>query len=200
MTDTIGYIVMSNPRTGAQGIAYDYIFSADGTYIQSTSPLLTARIMVAEYELRGLQPVTEKVVLEHGLIPGLLMELVLDAMLANPRAELFAAIRWDGESYGVVLPQQTRGAASVEYEKVPDTVLEIHSHANMRAFFSMTDDQDEQGFMLYLVVGKLDQLEMEMSCRIGIYGYFSPVGWPEVFSGPLPSAVKQVNVGGSTDE
>lgn len=187
MTDTVGYIVNTNPSRGENGIAFDYIFAGHGAYVQSKSELMTARIMVAEGQLKGLQPVTEKIILEHGLIPGVLMELTLDAMLANPRDELFAAIRWDGERYGVVLPTQTRGPASVQYEKVPNAVLEVHSHANMHAYFSGTDDTDEQGFMLYAVFGRLAHVRPQLNMRVGVYGHFGQVRWPEIFSGPPPA-------------
>lgn len=45
------------------------------------------------------------------------------------------------------------GRNSLRYLKI----LEIHSHNTMGAYFSTTDDADEQQFGLYGVVGRLDQ-------------------------------------------
>jgi len=51
----------------------------------------------------------------------------------------------------------------------------------MRPFFSGTDDQDEQGLRLYMVVGRLDTLMPEIEMRVGVYGYFAPILLNEVF-------------------
>ena len=46
---------------------------------------------------------------------------------------------------------------SLAYRPLADVVLaEFHSHGSARAFFSPTDDRDEQGFRIYGVVGRLD--------------------------------------------
>ena len=44
-----------------------------------------------------------------------------------------------------------------------------HSHGNMRAFFSQTENVDEQGARLYAVIGGLDS-DPEMRLRIGCPG------------------------------
>jgi len=45
----------------------------------------------------------------------------------------------------------------------------------------MTDNRDEQGLGLYAVAGSLDRLIPEVNMRIGVYGYFAPVKFSEVF-------------------
>ena len=65
-------------------------------------------------------------------------------------------------------------------------VAEFHSHGGSRAFFSATDDRDEQGFRIYGVVGRLDALRPELRLRVGVYGHFAPVDWSQVFGGPEP--------------
>ena len=61
-----------------------------------------------------------------------------------------------------------------------------HDHTQTRAFFSGTDDRDEQGFRIYGVVGRLDTLRPELSLRVGVYGHHAPVRWSQVFDGPSP--------------
>ena len=63
-------------------------------------------------------------------------------------------------------------------------VAEFHSHGTSRAFFSATDDRDEQGFRTYGVAGRLDTDRPELSLRVGVYGHFAPVEWSQVFDGP----------------
>ena len=65
-------------------------------------------------------------------------------------------------------------------------VAEFHSHGTSRAFFSVTDDRDEQGFRIYGVAGRLDTDRPELNLRVGVYGHFAPVQWSQVFDGPTP--------------
>jgi PRTRC genetic system protein A len=59
--------------------------------------------------------------------------------------------------------------------------MDIHSHGGGSAWFSTTDNTDEQGLRFYMVVGKLDTLLPEVEIRLGVYGYFAPVSVEEVF-------------------
>ena len=78
-------------------------------------------------------------------------------------------------------------------------VAEFHSHGGSRAFFSATDDRDEQGFRVYGVVGRLDALQPELSLRVGVYGHFAQVDWLQVFAGPNPG-VRLMGEPDTTDE
>ena len=107
--------------------------------------------------MRGLAACIEKVELAHGLIPAHVFELGLAWMLAAPDTERFFAVRWDGDAYRLVVPPQEGTGSSLTYLSPPSRrVAEFHSHASHRAFFSATDDRDEQGFQVYGVVGRLD--------------------------------------------
>ena len=181
----VGYLVNHNDGlTGAHGIGYDYVLGSGGLYVQSESAQLTARVLVAPCEVRGLAPVTEKVELTHGPIPAALFELGLRWFLDDPDTERFFAVRWDGRSYRLVVPPQLGTATSLEYTPPAGVVAEFHSHGTSRSFFSATDDRDEQGFRIYGVAGRLDRDRPELSLRVGVYGHFAPVEWPQVFDGP----------------
>ena len=183
----MGYLV-NHPSglSGSQGVGFDYVLGAGGVYVQSESADLTARVMVAPCEVRGLAPVVEKVELAHGPIPAGLFELGLRWFLDDPGTERFFAVRWDGRSYLPVVPPQDGTATSLTYRPPSGVVAEFHSHGSSRAFFSKTDDGDEQGFRIYGVVGRLDDPEPELSLRVGVYGHFASVDWPQVFDGPQP--------------
>ena len=183
----VGYLVNHNDGlAGAQGIGFDYVLGAGGLYIQSESAHLTARVLVAPADVRGLAPVAEKVELAHGPIPAGLFELGLRWFLEDPDTERFFAVRWDGDAYGLVVPPQEGTATSLEYAPPAGVVAEFHSHGTSRAFFSATDDRDEQGFRIYGVAGRLDSDRPELSLRVGVYGHFAPVEWSRVFDGPQP--------------
>ena len=183
----MGYLV-NHPGglTGAHGVGYDYVLGSGGVYVQSESAHLTARVLVASCEVRGLAPVTEKVALAHGSIPASLFEVGLRWFLDAPGTERLFAVRWDGDGYRLVVPPQAGTASSLAYRPPAGVVAEFHSHGGSRAFFSATDDRDEQGFRIYGVVGRLDATQPELSLRVGVYGHFAPVKWPQMFDGPDP--------------
>ena len=172
--------------TGVQGIGYDYVLGSGGVYVQSESAHLVARVLAAPCEIRGLAPVDGKVTLVHGPIPACLFELGLGWFLAAPDTERFFAVRWDGSAYRLVFPEQAGTATSLAYRPPSGVVAEFHSHGSLPAFFSATDDRDEQGFRVYGVAGRLDTPEPELSLRVGVYGHFAPVDWSRVFGGPNP--------------
>lgn len=83
--------------------------------------------------------------------------------------------------YRLAYTKQEHHSASVRYHQVENTVVDIHSHGMMDAFFSETDNADEQGFRIFCVVGKLDQPVPEAKLRVGVYGYLWPVRWEDAF-------------------
>ena len=183
----VGYLV-NHPTglSGVQGIGYDYVLGSGGVYVQSESAQLTARVLIAPCEVRGVAPVSEKVELVNGPIPARLFEVGLRWFRDAPATERFFAVRWDGRSYRPVVPEQEGTASSLRYTPPAGVVAEFHSHGSSRAFFSATDDGDEQGFRIYGVVGRLDTPEPELCLRVGVYGHFALVDWPQVFDGPAP--------------
>ena len=200
----VGYLVNhKDGLAGAHGIGYDYVLVSDGLYVQSESAHLTARVLVAPCEVRGLASMAEKVELAHGPIPAWLFEVGLRWFMDNPDTERFFAVRWDGRSYRLVVPEQEGTATSLEYKPPAGVVAEFHSHGTSRAFFSKTDDRDEQGFRIYGVVGRLDDPVPELSLRVGVYGHFAPLDWPRVFDGPVPGlrlVVAEPDATNSTDK
>ena len=183
----VGYLV-NHPAglAGVHGIGYDYVLGSGGVYVQSESAHLTTRVLVAPADVRGLAPVTEKVELTHGPIPARLFEAGLRWFRDAPDTERLFAVRWDGRAYRMVVPQQAGTATRLAYQPPAGVVAEFHSHGGSLAFFSATDDRDEQGFRIYGVVGRLDAPLPELRLRVGVYGHFAPVDWSQVFDGPPP--------------
>ena len=175
---------------GSQGIGFDYVVGSGGLYVQSESAHLTARILVAPADVRGLAPVSEKLALAHGPIPARLFEAGLRWFLETPDTERFFAVGWDGDAYRLVMPPQAGTGLSLSYQPTAGAVAEFHSHGSHRAFFSATDDGDEQGFRIYGVVGRLHDPLPELTLRVGIYGHFASLEWAQVFDGPLPTGLR----------
>ena len=183
----IGYLTKQKLGVeGERGMAYDYILAHNGLFLEAENPLIKARIRVGAAEVRGLLELTERVELVNGLVPSYMLALALRQMREDIDRELYLAVTWPGERYAMETPYQEKSATRVSYQPVPNTVLDFHSHGRMTAHFSHTDDQDDQGFRISVVIGKLDQSVAEMSMRLGMYGYHAQVSYLEVFSGDMP--------------
>ena len=94
-----------------------------------------------------------------------------------------------------MVPPQSGTPTSLTYQPPAGVVAEFHSHGRHRAFFSATDDGDEQGFRIYGVVGRLHDPLPELTLRVGIYGHFAPLEWAQVFDGPHPTGLRLAGEG-----
>lgn len=185
MTRPVGYLVKHQEGLqGERGAFYDYVVAGNGVFVETEGSLMAARVPVAEGKVRGLQDTEAKIVLRHGLIAAHLFDLALNVMLADWHNERYLAIAWRDDQYRLLDPRQEGGGAGVKYLRLDGVVLDLHSHCEMPAFFSPTDNRDEQGLKLYGVVGKLDE-RPQLKLRAGVYGYFHELPWDQVFSGPL---------------
>ena len=179
--EPVGYLFKTKwGLTGDAGLYYDYIFARTGVFIRARNPLLRATLCISPAEIRGLFPLDEEIEFTHGKIPHALYDLAISALMINRSLEQYLAVTWDGR-YHLTTPTQSREPAEVRYERVGSTILDIHSHGAMRAFFSGTDDADEQGLCLYMVAGRLDTFLPQVEMRLGVYGYFAPVTKSEIF-------------------
>ena len=169
---------------GRRGVAYDYITAANGVLVQAANDSLQARITVAEalQPIKGLQPAEDFVHLVNGPIPDQIMAEAL-GWVGEYDHERFLYIKWQDGEYRLVKPRQEGSSASVTYDRHTGAVLEVHSHGRMRAFFSATDNRDEQGFSLYGVLGTSPTGEKELALRIGIYGHFAPLDLDSIAAG-----------------
>lgn len=189
MTPMVGYLI-NHPGglVGERGIAYDYILAGNGLFIEAHNRSLEARIPVNRCQVRGLAPLENKVILTYGSIPRRFFELALDIFLADISTEHYVAVTAQN-GYEFYMPIQDKSAAGVHYEVGDNILLDIHSHGIMGAHFSGTDDKDELGMGLFAVIGRLDKVPV-VRLRIGVYGYFEPLSWNQVFDGELDWATE----------
>ncbi len=112
------------------------------------------------------------------LIPaGVLLEILrfFKYMAHKGSYEALANIYWDkqAEEFVVDIPEQKVSRVSVS-SRLSDAFdsgryihyMDIHSHNNMNAFFSKTDDHDEKAARVYAVVGKISGFFPEIKVRI----------------------------------
>ena len=144
---------------------FKYILENDGT-ISYYSKLSAGRYLLShEAKIPGLgtnktvvAPVSEIQPLAFGhKIPGdffdQIKQFFLDVMGMGPstyEAQVFIVWNNNTEDYRIVIPKQTVSQAAVKYDIGDllgdgDTIIcDIHSHNDMGAFFSGTDDRDDK--------------------------------------------------------
>lgn len=193
----IGYLIKSPAGLlGQRGDYYDYVLASNGLFVEAEGKLLAARVPVFLGEVRGLAPLEPKVVLRYGKIPQRFFDLAMSSFLADRYHERYVAVVWKDE-YRIVVPEQAENLeqltagdhgsgceSGVTYVNPAGSILDLHSHGKMKAIFSTQDDKDETGLKLYGVVGQLHD-EPLVQIRVGVYGYFFPVLWEDIFEGRL---------------
>ncbi|KKL16300.1 hypothetical protein LCGC14_2496990, partial [marine sediment metagenome] len=165
----VGYLVKDTVLRGERGSHFDYVLAGNGLFIEAEGELMAARALVTPTEVRGLAPLQPRLVLRHGRIPAGLFDAAIGRMEEQPDKEMYVAFYWTGDEYRLHIPVQQQSATKVEYARKDGTVLDLHSHGKLHAFFSGTDNQDEMGFQVYGVVGNLPDTRVVL--RFGIYGY-----------------------------
>ncbi|MFN8472132.1 MAG: hypothetical protein U0822_08090 [Anaerolineae bacterium] len=184
----IDYVIAHSGTPKASGQGYDYILAADGLYIGAENAYLAARIPIAHCQVRGLAALPPFCHLKHGRIGFALWQHIVDAAQAWAayEHEVLLIVGHDPQlGYHLVVPRQVTSSTEIAYLPARNVVMEIHSHHVYPAHFSDVDDGDEQRLALYGVLGRLDTERPEVVLRVGVYGYFMPVRWTDVFEGEL---------------
>jgi PRTRC genetic system protein A len=201
----VGYILNRerayNPPA-PQGGMFDYVLSSDGLYLHAKREEMEVCFQIAPAQVRGLGECFETFGFGLPKVPeSMIYELWRRAgEWANGHFETLFHIVWSpvypyDEGWELVEPEQTRTSISCRPdEPCPSSdraIIEIHSHHSMAAKFSGTDDEDETGFRLYGVIGKLGPAP-KIRMRVGVYGYFWEI--PASWALELPAGLADCNV------
>ena len=172
-------------------IGYHYLLAGNGLFIQAESNLFQALIPVSCCTVRGLPPLQPQVVCRFGRIPSSLLTTALyDARVAyDSKGNLIETLYFilqqpDSQQLQLTKPAQSATATYVTTTQTAaanTTVLHLHSHGTLAAFFSEQDNIDEQGFQLYGVIGRIDA-KPEIRLRLSVYGVFYSLPISAVFT------------------
>jgi PRTRC genetic system protein A len=187
---------------------YEYLLASNGLFVRGAREGLRALIPVAQCLVRGLGVAEPYCELLYPPVPDVAVEVMLDeARRATGRdgqpVEILYHLSWEGGTWRLSIPEQEATETSVQpvhtgpgssYERA---IIEVHSHHAMRAFWSGTDDRDEQGFRLYGVIGDIFE-RPTLRLRVGIYGYFWEIPASQVFA--LPEEVRGLSYEGGEGE
>ncbi|MEX2136982.1 MAG: hypothetical protein WEB29_08570 [Chloroflexota bacterium] len=157
-----------------------FLVARDGLYLRKQSLLGLSQTRVDE--VAHLPAAREY--LEYALpkVPAALMGQVVGffrAIWSRQKSEALALLSWDGESFGLVIPEQRAGVASVKHRLAPADVPNgvrlvgsVHSHGALSAGASLTDEADEADFdgVHMVVVGDVDERRPSYSAAIVVDG------------------------------
>ncbi len=131
------------------------------------------------------------------LVPKALMEQIItffrSFMNEDGTFEALAHIYWDrqAEEFAVHIPKQEVSKAYISADLCTEVLpedrylhyMDIHSHNDMEAKFSMVDDADERATRLYLVVGRLDKFYPTITARASCGGTYQTIDPNTVLEG-----------------
>lgn len=180
-----------------QDCLFQYLIGKDGVYLRFEREGMKGCIPLASCEIRGLEAIEPYLELDYPSVPanlvGRMLELARQATSftttstsskADPSSlEILFYLVWEGDDkqeWRLIVPEQVQRPASVR-PKDPtglayqSALIEAHSHHRMAAFFSSTDDRDEQGLKFYCVLGNIFDDKSQIAVRLGVYGQFFPL-------------------------
>jgi PRTRC genetic system protein A len=188
----VAHYIEDVPEDCTKKIAY--VMQGDGVYERRSNKLGTFTTRLAEVEVPGLHSnLEEGWELNVPKIPAALLGTTVAffrQIYKKHSSEVFLQFFYDIEEddYVVHCPKQTITMASVKYEndelftdEGKILVFEIHSHGNMGAFFSGTDDHDEKADRFYGVIGNIESFFPDLKLRLSIGGHKIEVDVDDLF-------------------
>jgi len=201
MTMKISDAILADPTTPLPplgDVLYQYIVAGNGLFIRAEDSRLKALVQIAPASLTGLPDLIPFAELKVDRVPGIWLHSILRSALRRMPNEAMYQFWWEGTSHNAVthtwrcsMPDQTGSPTALRFTDDGEAVIDLHSHNSMPAFFSGTDDADEQGLRIYAVIGRIDTDTPEIRVRVGVYGHHMPIPAELVFDG-LGPFVEQV--------
>lgn len=174
------------PPIAAMG--YEYVLAGNGLFIRAEDSNMEAMVPIAPARLHGLADVASYARLKLPRVPMYFLRSVLDsARDALPNEAMYQFTYAADDRWHCYKPGQLAGKCAVDFNGRDDAVIDLHSHGSMPAFFSPTDNEDEQGLEFYAVIGNVNSDRPKILVRVGVYGHFMPVKSTAVFehAGPF---------------
>jgi PRTRC genetic system protein A len=172
------------------GKSYAYVLAGNGLFKAVQTAHFDACMCLAPARVAGLPRLEHRFDLHFGRLPGRLLSAILQDARSQSwdrATEAMYHIRIDDGCARAVRPRQNGSGARLSYDGGDSLtiVCDLHSHHEMGAFFSPTDNRDEQGVRFYAVIGRIFT-RPEIQVRLGIHGDFWSVPVSSLFDSPGP--------------
>jgi PRTRC genetic system protein A len=167
---------------------YAYIMAGNGLFLYAKRDDLEVLIPISRATIASL-PLLEPFV-KMPRVPAILMHHVLQAAKENLPNEILFWFNFDHDQqvWNLDAPLQLCSLASVSPLDKADplgikALIDLHSHALLDPFFSRTDNQDEQGFRIFAVIGRVNDKPLIL-VRVGVYGNYWNIPADMIFELP----------------
>lgn len=179
-------------------VLYQYVIAGNGLYIRAEDSRIAALVKVAPAHLTGLADLVPGASLKIARVPGMwLLAMLRSARRHMPNEAMYQLLCTDDPAKPWVcqMPEQISSPTALRFADDGRAVIDLHSHNRMDAFFSDTDDRDEQGFRFYAVIGRINTPQPEIRVRVGVYGHHLDVPATTVFDdlGPFVDRFGEYN-------
>jgi PRTRC genetic system protein A len=182
----------------APDLAYQYVVAGNGLFIRAEDSRMEALVPVALTFVHGLEIVEPYARLKLPRVAAGFLAAVLESARRHLPNEamyqfIYAPTRGAVSPWKCCMPEAQASAGAIHYDGDPEAVVDLHSHGLAAAFFSDTDDGDEQGLRFYVVVGEVNRSIVDLegkppqiAARVGVYGHRWNVPVETIFDGPGP--------------
>lgn len=183
------YVATALPLPLQRASSIEYWVGSNGVFARAQRPGLTVLMPISVHEqpLKGLVELQPFVQLNPLIPEALLWRLWAIACHDCPKEVLFHLVLEHGQ-WQLITPDQLQDQTHCRpFDTSADSsthqaLVEVHSHGNLLAYFSPTDDTDEcSGFRIYGVLGNVKASQPEILLRVGLFGHGWTIPVPQVF-------------------
>ncbi len=186
---------------------YEYVMAGNGIFIRGARREFQAQFCIQPCTVRGLVELGPSVQLSTPRVPReMISEMLGRARAARDRqgrpCEIVFHLEFtDASGWQCHVPEQNQSPMRAKpsddspASSYARACMEVHSHVDMHASFSSLDDQDEQGFRVYGVLGCISTRPV-MRVRVGMHGYRHDIPAKWIFD--LPPGIGDAVTGEGT--
>jgi PRTRC genetic system protein A len=161
-----------------------FIWAGNGIFRSVTRQEFKAVVCHREVHTPGLPKFEQEFKLLVPPVPQTKVKAIIEQIQQEPDLEQLFYLYWRGDwttsrlrdRWEVLYPEQecTPSTCIASDRFLEPAVIEIHSHGVARAFFSDTDDLEENGCRISTVIGKSND-QLEIVSRVCVHGLFLPI-------------------------
>jgi hypothetical protein len=183
------------PLPPIEAALYEYVMAGNGIFIRGARREFQTQFCIQSCVVRGLLELETSLELNTPRVPcEMITEMLRRARAARdekgrPCEIVFHLVFTDAGVWQCHVPDQNQSPMRAKPSDDSPTssyaraCIEVHSHVDMHASFSSTDNRDEMGFRIYGVLGCISATPV-IRVRVGMYGYRQDIPATWVFDLP----------------
>ena len=159
-----------------------YLWAGNGIFRSVLRTEFNATIAHSLVTTPGLVELSSSFELLVPKVPQDKIKSIIELIKQYPDLEQLFYLYWRGTAWEVIRPEQECTPTScISLEQHPEpAAIEIHSHGAMGAFFSATDNREENGCRISTVIGRNNN-QLEIVSRVCAHGLFLNVSSSQIY-------------------